>query len=184
VIARAWRRRSKQFAKQWVRWKSARRAPTSPQLVEAVKAVRFEHGGSSKIRRLLLDFRAMLNFCIQEALRLKTASLAKLHRALYQKLKAKWRGYRSLYYVTACRMALQILRSWKKGRRSPVVKQLFIRLHKQLFKLEGHKLSVTLGSSERVSLRLGGGGYQHSFLKAYERGELSGGAGYWESHPA
>jgi len=149
-----------------------RRAPTSPQLVEAVKAVRFEHGGSDRIRRLLLDFRAMLNFCIQEALRLKTASLAKLHRALYERLKARWRGYRSLYYVTACRVALQILRSWRKGRRSPVVEKLFVRLHKQLFKLEGHRLSVILGSSDRISLRLRGGGYQHSFLEAYERGEL------------
>jgi len=138
----------------------------------ALKSVKFAYRPSQDVRQLLEDFRAMLNFCIREALRLRTASLAKLHHASYQKLKARWRGYRSLYYVTACRVALQILRSWRKGRRDPVVEKLFVRLHKQLFKLEGHRLSVTLGSSERVALRLKGGGYQHSFLKAYERGEL------------
>jgi len=114
----------------------------------------------------------MLNFCIQEALRLKTASLAKLHRNLYPKLKAEW-DYCSMYYAAAYRTASSIIKSWRKRKRQkPVAEKLFVKLHKSLYKLEGDKLSLSVKPGERISIKLLVGEYQSNFLRAYERGEL------------
>jgi len=53
-------------------------------------SVPFDYESNNEIRKLLEDFRDMVNFCINKALQNKVTSFAKLRKLVYSEWKQKW----------------------------------------------------------------------------------------------
>ena len=102
---------------------------------------------NSEFRKLLADFRDMVNFAIREALRMGKCSIRKLHETCYPYFKQRY-SYSTYYYSRAYRIASQIIRSCRRRGREPKVEKLFVRLHKAQFKLEADKLKVSIKPRE------------------------------------
>ena len=127
-----------------------------------VKSVWFgiEEDERGKMRKLLEDFRDMVNFCIGKAIELNITSSFKLRKAIYEDFKERF-DYASHYCHSACRVAASILKNWRRCRRGeaswekpPEAKRLFARLEKCLFRLDRQgKLEITLKEGEYLRLR-------------------------------
>lgn len=156
----------------------------SERQLETVKAVWFgieeDEDVRERVRKLLEDFRDMVNFCIEKALELNITSYRKLRNAVYEDFKREF-NYATHYCHSACRIASSILRNWRKRCRRgeaswdkpPEVKRLFARLEKCLFRLKCSKLEITLKKGEYLRLDLIVHKYQRKFLASNkDYGEL------------
>ena len=137
-----------------------------------VLSVPFKYEASEDVRKLLEDFRDMINFCIAKALKLGITSFARLRKAIYEEFKVRWPDYATHYCHSACRVACSILRSWRKRGREPRAKKLFMRLDPELFKFMGDTIRITVRRGKWILLRLVVGSYQAKFVEAWRKGEV------------
>ncbi len=56
-------------------------------IVEVILSVPFNYEANDDIRRLLEDFRSMVNFCIDSALKRRITSYATLRKGVYEEWK-------------------------------------------------------------------------------------------------
>jgi len=148
----------------------------SERQLETVKSVWFgiEESEREKVKKLLEDFRDMVNFCIEKALELNITSYYKLRKAVYDDFKERF-DYATHYCHSACRVAASILKNWRRRCRRgeaswekpPEAKRLFARLEKCLFRLDRQgKLEITLKEGEYLTLDLIVHDYQRKFLSS------------------
>jgi len=138
-----------------------------------VKSVWFGMDENEGVRKLLEDFRDMVNFCIGKAIELNITSSFKLRKAVYDDFKERF-DYATHYCHSACRVAASILKNWRRRCRRgeaswekpPEAKRLFARLEKCLFRLDrkSGKLEITLKEGEYLTLDLIVHDYQQEFL--------------------
>ena len=141
-------------------------------MVEIIRAVKFSYEPTAETERLLHDFRDMLNFCLKRAFETDSFSIKKLHHACYKRLRAKY-NYNSQYIVSAIKVAVSMISSWKRTRgRKPVAKKLFIQFSPLLTRFEGGKLRISVKPREFLTIPLKFGSYQEKFIRAWREGKL------------
>jgi len=141
-------------------------------MVEIIKAVKFGYEPTAETEKLLHHFRDMLNFCLQKAFETKSFSIKKLHHACYKELRARY-DYNSQYAVSAIKVAISMISSWKRTKgRKPVAKKLFIQFSPLLTRFEGDKLRISVKPREFLTVPLKFGSYQKKFIKAWREGKL------------
>jgi len=149
-------------------------------MAEITLSIPFKYEATGDIRRVLEDFRDMINFCVQRALERGVTSFAKLRNLIYEEFKGKWPNYASHYCHSAVRVATSMLKTWRnkcrKGNanpdRPPMAKKLFMRLDDHIAKFKGDKVVITTAPRHYIELRLIVGDYQRKFVEAWKRGEL------------
>ncbi|MEM1555900.1 MAG: hypothetical protein QXR84_01770 [Candidatus Bathyarchaeia archaeon] len=141
-------------------------------------SVSFGYEQSEEIRKLLEDFRDMLNFCIERALEDNITSYARLRKHIYQEWKSRW-DYSTHFCHSACAVATSMLKSWRRLKRKgkaqngrPVAKKLFIQLDPQLVKYEGDKLRISVKPRHFLLIPLKFGDYQKRFIEEWRKGKL------------
>jgi putative transposase len=141
-------------------------------MVEVVRAVKFGYSPTPETKRLLYDFRDMLNFCLKRAFETNNFSIKALHHACYRELKSKY-DYNSQYYVSAIKTAVSMLSSWKrtKGER-PKAKKLFIEFSPLLTHFDGERLRISVKPREFMTIPLRFGSYQERFIGLWKAGRL------------
>ncbi|MEM3615954.1 MAG: hypothetical protein QXX09_04815 [Candidatus Methanomethylicia archaeon] len=106
-------------------------------MTEIIRAVKFGYEITPEIKRLLYDFRDMLNFCLSKAFETNSFSIKAFHHACYNELKARY-DYNSQYFISAIKVAVSMLSSWKRTRgERPVARKLFIEFSPLLTHFEG-----------------------------------------------
>jgi putative transposase len=60
------------------------------QIVEVALGVPFGYEPNEELRKLLVDFREMVNFCIGYAHRGRITSYARLRKGVYEEWKKRW----------------------------------------------------------------------------------------------
>ena len=153
----------------------------SGRRLETVKSVWFGIDENEGVKKLLEDFRDMVNFCIGKAIELTITSSFKLRKAVYDDFKERF-GYAAHYCHSACRVATSILKNWRRRCRRgeaswekpPEAKRLFARLERCLFRLDRQgKLEIMLKEGEYLTLDLIVHDYQQEFLSSdKDYGEL------------
>jgi putative transposase len=136
--------------------------------MEVVQSVKFRYEPNEQIQRLLKDYLDMVNFCIRQAVEANALSLGKLHDLTYRKLKERY-DYNTQFFVTAYRVALSIVRSWRKHEHKgiPVAKRPIIRLSKLVTKLNlDGTLRISIRPREFVTIKLVVGDYQRRFSES------------------
>lgn len=139
-------------------------------------AVPFSYEPNEEIRKLLADFRDMINFCIDYAYREGITSYAKLRKGIYEEWKRRW-NYSTHFCHSACKIALAMLKSHKKKHRDgkPEAKKLFMQMDPQLYKFYGDKIRISVRPRQFLFIELKFGEYQKKFIEAWKRGELKTG---------
>ena len=141
-------------------------------MTEIIRAVKFGYEMTPEIKRLLCDFRDMLNFCLSRAFETNSFSIKALHHACYSELKARY-DYNSQYFISAIKVAVSMLSSWKKTRgERPVARKLFIEFSPLLTHFEGDKLRISVKPREFLTIPLKFGSYQEKFIKLWREGKL------------
>lgn len=141
-------------------------------MVEIIRAVKFGYEPIEETRRLLLDFRDMLNYCLKRAFETNSFNIKRLHHACYNDLKLKY-DYNTQYFVSAVKTAVSMLSRWKRtGGKMPVAKKLFIQFSPLLTHFEGNKLRISVKPRQFLVIPLKVGSYQEKFLKLWKEGEL------------
>jgi len=149
-------------------------------MAEVVLSVPFRYKASGDVRKILEDFRDMVNFCIQKALETGVTSFARLRKLIYGEFRARWPNYASHYCHSAVRVATSMLKAWKnkcrKGQadpnRPPKARKLFMRLDDHVAKFKGDKIIITTTPRRYVMLELVISEYQKRFVEAWKRGEV------------
>jgi len=149
-------------------------------MAEVVLSVPFRYKASGDVRKILEDFRDMVNFCIQKALETGVTSFARLRKLIYEEFRARWPNYASHYCHSAVRVATSMLKVWRnkcrKGQadpnRPPKAKKLFMRLDDHIAKFKGDKVIITTAPRHYIELELIIGDYQRKFVEMWERGEF------------
>ena len=77
-------------------------------------SVPFKYEPDARVRRLLEDFRDMVNFCVERALETRMTSYARLRNIVYNEFKSRWPGYASHWCHSAVRVATSMLKGWRK----------------------------------------------------------------------
>ncbi|RLE97622.1 MAG: transposase, partial [Thermoprotei archaeon] len=147
---------------------------------EVVLSVAFKYEADARARKLLEDFRDMVNFCIERALEAKVTSYARLRKLIYAEFRARWPGYASHWCHSAVRVATSMLKSWRKRcrrgeadpGRPPRARKLFMRLDDHVARFRGDRVVITVEPRRYLVLRLTLGEYQRRFVEAWRRGEL------------
>ncbi len=146
--------------------------------MEVILSVPFSYDASNEVRRLLEDFRDMINFCIDFALKRRITSYATLRKGVYEEWKKRW-DYSTHFCYSACKIALAILKGWRRRIRKgeikdekPVVRKLFMQLDPQLYKFYGERVRISVKPRSFIYLELKYGEYQRKFIEAWRRGEL------------
>jgi len=113
--------------------------------VECVLGVPFGYEPNEEIRKLLVDFRDMVNFCIDYAYRERITSFAKLRKGVYEEWKRRW-GYSTHFCHSACKIALEMLKTHRRRHREgkPEAKKLFMQLDPQLCRFYGDRLRISV----------------------------------------
>ena len=149
--------------------------------MEITLSVPFGYEQSEEIRKLLEDFRDMLNFCIERALKDNITSYARLRKHIYREWKSRW-GYSTHFCHSACLIATSMLKSWRKLKRKgiakgekPLAKKLFMRLDPQLYKFYGDKIRISVRHRKFLFINLKYGEYQKRFIEAWKEGKLKTG---------
>ncbi len=149
--------------------------------MEVVLSVPFSYNISDEVRRLLEDFRDMVNFCIDYALKNQITSYAKLRKDIYGEWKNRW-DYSTHYCHSACKIALAILKNWRRRMKKggvrcekPVARKLFMQLDPQLYKFYGDRIRISVKPRQFLFIDLKFGEYQRRFIEAWMRGELKTG---------
>ncbi|MEM1557964.1 MAG: transposase, partial [Thermoproteota archaeon] len=108
--------------------------------MELTLSVPFGYESNDEIRRLLVDFRDMVNFCISKALEHNVTGFASLRKLVYEEWKERW-DYSTHYCHSACRVATSMLKSFRRLKRKglaksdrPEAKKLFMQLDPVLVK--------------------------------------------------
>jgi len=143
--------------------------------MEVVRTLIVEHSGGESLKRLLEDFRDMVNYAIAQGLE-KGYSMKRLHQACYLVFKERY-DYHTLWYPMAYRVASSIIRTWKKKRRGegePRMRKKIVRVHKKLYKLdlELGVLLLRVRANEVVEISLKLGDFHKEALKSGEPKEL------------
>jgi len=140
--------------------------------------VDFGYNENGVIRRLMSDFREMVNYCIQKAVENKISSFVKLWHLVKDEIR-RW-DYARQYHVTACRVACSVLKSWRKKvkrgeadpNEPPVVRRTFVKFHSSLTKFKDNRLRITVKAKEYVWIDLKFGEYQKKFIDEWINGKL------------
>ncbi len=146
-------------------------------MVDVVLSVAFGYEGNEVIRKLLEDFRDMINFCIEKALESNVTSYAKLRKLVYGEWKERW-DYSTHFCHSACRIASSMLKSWRRkvgkgeAKKPPKARKLFIRFDPQLVKFEGDRLRISIRPRRFVYVQLKYGEYQRKFIEEWRKGKL------------
>ncbi|MHC1600114.1 MAG: RNA-guided endonuclease InsQ/TnpB family protein [Candidatus Methanospirareceae archaeon] len=146
--------------------------------MEVIKAVKFKYRGD--LNELFEDFKEMIEFCIDKALKLGITSYAKLRKAVYGEWKHRWYPrYHTHYCHSACKITTAILKNFRKRKRKgltnkdkPEVKEDFVKLEEILFKFEGDRVKIVTSPRSWITVNLVVGEYQREFVEAWKRGEL------------
>ncbi|MEM0052904.1 MAG: hypothetical protein QXL89_01755 [Nitrososphaeria archaeon] len=81
--------------------------------MEVITGVPFGYKVSNDVRKLLEDFRDMMNFCIDFAVKNEITSYARLRKGVYDEWKKRW-DYSTHFCHSACKIALAILKSYRR----------------------------------------------------------------------
>jgi putative transposase len=112
--------------------------------VECVLGVPFGYEPNEESRKLLEDFRDVVNFCIDYAYKKRITSYAKLRKGVYEEWKRRW-SYSTHFCHSACKIALAMLKTYRKKRREgkPMAKKLSMQLDPQLYKFYGDGIRIS-----------------------------------------
>jgi len=141
--------------------------------VECVLGVPFGYEPNEELRKLLEDFRDMVNFCIDYAYKRRITSYAKLRKGVYEEWKRRW-GYSTHFCHSACKIALAMLKTYRKKHKEgkPEAKKLFMQLDPQLYKFYGDGIRISVRPRKFIFLKLKYGEYQRKFVDAWREGKL------------
>jgi putative transposase len=141
--------------------------------VECVLGVPFGYEPSEEVRRLLEDFRDMVNFCIDYAYKRRITSYAKLRKGVYEEWKRRW-GYSTHFCHSACKIALAMLKTHRRRHREgkPVAKKLFMQLDPQLYRFYGDSIRISVRPRKFIFIKLRYGEYQRKFIDAWREGKF------------
>lgn len=147
-------------------------------MMEVTLSVAFGYEASEEVRALLEDFRDMVNFAIERALEANVTGYARLRKLIYDEWKQRW-NYSTHFCHSACRVAVSMLRSWrrlkKKGKvrgDKPVARKLFMHLDPQLVKYEGERIRISVKPRKFLTIHLKYGDYQRRFIEEWRKGAL------------
>jgi len=148
-------------------------------MVEVVLAIPFGYEKNEIVQRLLEDFRDMVNFCIEKAIKNGITSYAKLRKLVYEEWKRRW-NYSTHFCHSACKVATSMLKSWRRLVRRgkadpnnpPRARKLFIRFDPQLVKFEGERLRISVKPRQFIYVQLRYGEYQKKFIEEWRKGNL------------
>jgi putative transposase len=146
------------------------------QVVECVLGVSFGYEPNDEIRKLLEDFRDMVNFCIDYAYSKRITSYARLRKGVYEEWKRRW-DHSTHFCHSACKIALAMLKTYRKKHREgkPEVKKLFMQLDPMLYRFYGDKIRISVKPRRFIFLELKYGEYQKKFVDAWREGKLKTG---------
>ena len=146
--------------------------------MEITLSVPFKYEPNEEIRKILEDFRDMVNFCIEMALKNGITSYYKLRKLVYEEWKRRW-DYPTHYCHSACRVATSMLKSWRKLKRKglaksdkPIARKLFIQFDSQLVKFEGDRIRISVKPRKFIYIHLKYGEYQKKFIEEWKKGNL------------
>jgi len=144
--------------------------------VEVILGVPFGYEPNEEVRKLLEDFRDMVNFCIDHAYRRRITSYATLRKSVYEEWKRRW-DYSTHYCHSACKIALAILKSHRRkhGEGKPEAKKLFMQLDPMLYKFYGDRIRISVKPRRFIFINLKYGEYQRKFVEAWREGKLKTG---------
>jgi putative transposase len=144
--------------------------------VEVILGVPFGYEPDGELKKLLEDFREMINFCIDYAYRRRITSYAKLRKGVYEEWKRRW-SYSTHFCHSACKIALAILKAYRKRHKEgkPEAKKLFMQLDPQLYKFYGDKVRISVRPRNFIFINLKYGEYQKRFIDAWREGKLKTG---------
>ena len=80
-------------------------------LVEVILSVPFGYEPNDELKKLLEDFKDMINFCIDYAHKRRITSYAKLRKSVYEEWKRRW-DYSTHFCHSACKIALAMLKTY------------------------------------------------------------------------
>jgi putative transposase len=145
-------------------------------MMEVYQGVPFGYEPNREIRKVLEDFRDMINFCIGYAYERKITSYDKLRKGIYDEWKRRW-DYSTHFCHSACKIALAILKNWRKKRieGKPEVRKLFIQLDSMLYKFYGDRIRISVRPRQFLFIDLKFGEYQKKFIDAWKEGKLKTG---------
>ncbi len=78
--------------------------------MEITLSMPFGYERNDAVERILKDFRDMVNFCVNTALKSGITSYARLRKTVYDEWKSKW-NYSTHFCHSACRVATSMLKS-------------------------------------------------------------------------
>ncbi|MEM2714844.1 MAG: transposase [Candidatus Bathyarchaeia archaeon] len=146
--------------------------------MEIVLSVPFVYEVNDEVRKLLEDFRDMVNFCIDFAVKGRITSYGRLRKGVYEEWKKRW-DYSTHFCHSACKIALAMLKGFEglkrkglaKGDR-PEAKKLFMQLDPQLYKFYGDRIRISVKPRKFLFIELKYGEYQRRFIDAWKEGKL------------
>jgi len=141
--------------------------------VECVLGVPFGYEPNEETRKLLEDFRDMVNFCIDHAYRRRVTSYARLRKGVYEEWKRRW-DYSTHFCHSACKIALAMLKTYRKKHREgkPEAKKLFMQLDPTLYRFYGDRIRISVRPRQFLYIDLKFGEYQKKFIDAWRDGKL------------
>jgi putative transposase len=144
--------------------------------VEVILGVPFGYEPNEEVRKLLEDFRDMVNFCIDHAYRRRITSYATLRKSVYEEWKRRW-DYSTHYCHSACKIALAMLKTYRRKHREgkPEAKKLFMQLDPMLYKFYGDRIRISVKPRRFIFINLKYGEYQRKFVEAWREGKLKTG---------
>jgi len=144
--------------------------------VEVILGVPFSYDTNKEVRKLLEDFRDMVNFCIEYAVKRKITSYARLRKDVYEWWKKRW-DYSTHFCHSACKIALAMLKNYRRKHKEgkPEARKLFMQLDPQLYKFYGDKIRISVKPREFLYIDLKYGEYQRKFIDAWIEGKLKAG---------
>ncbi|PUA31599.1 MAG: transposase [Candidatus Terraquivivens tikiterensis] len=144
--------------------------------MEVILGVPFSYSINGEVRRLLEDFRDMINFCIDYAYRRKITSYARLRKGVYEEWKKRW-DYSTHFCHSACKIALAMLKNHRRRSREgkPEARKLFMQLDPQLYKFYGDSIRISVKPRRFLYIDLKYGEYQRKFIDAWREGKLKTG---------
>ncbi|RZN62493.1 MAG: transposase, partial [Thermoproteota archaeon] len=145
-------------------------------IVEVYLGVPFGYEPNDEMRKLLEDFRDMINFCIDYAHKRRITSFAKLRKGVYEEWKRRW-DYSTHFCHSSCKIALAMLKKHRKKHKKekPEAKKLFMQLDPVLYKFYGDGVRISVRPRQFLFINLKFGEYQKKFIDSWKEGKLKTG---------